>query len=319
MKTPLDSAEIAAVLAEAGASVIVRGWLSANSIVFTDRDTGSAVVDTGYFSHAAQTEALVGNALRGAPLDRILNTHLHSDHCGGNAPLLARWPLATLQVPAGYRDRLEPWDDDRLSYRQTGQQCGVFRPTGYLDAGATVELQGRRWDIHAAPGHDPDALILFQPDTGVLISGDALWERKLAIIFPELAGEDGFDAAHAALDTIEQLRPRVVIPGHGLPFADIAAALKSSRRRIDAFAAAPLRHRRHSARALLMYHLLEHRVREREHLLRWVATTPIFRQALQCEDDDAMAYAMAVEIVDSLVGDRLLLASAGQIQLPTES
>uniref|UniRef100_UPI0035A10BAD MBL fold metallo-hydrolase n=2 Tax=Delftia TaxID=80865 RepID=UPI0035A10BAD len=80
-----------------GMTVLERGWLSANNIVFAadpadPQDDGAAVVDTGYVSHADQTVLLIEQTLAGQPLARILNTHLHSDHCGGNAALQARWP-----------------------------------------------------------------------------------------------------------------------------------------------------------------------------------------------------------------------------------
>jgi glyoxylase-like metal-dependent hydrolase (beta-lactamase superfamily II) len=51
------------------------------------RGEETAVVDTGYVTHAEQTLALIESVLGTRPLDRILNTHLHSDHCGGNAAL----------------------------------------------------------------------------------------------------------------------------------------------------------------------------------------------------------------------------------------
>ena len=71
-----------------GITVFERGWLSANNILFTgQRDT--ALVDTGYCSHADQTVELVRASLGSRALDRVLNTHLHSDHCGGNATLQA--------------------------------------------------------------------------------------------------------------------------------------------------------------------------------------------------------------------------------------
>lgn len=316
MSAALEPAALAAALAEAGARVIVRDWLSANHIVFAEHERGAAVVDTGYVAHAARTVALVESALQGSVLARIVNTHLHSDHCGGNAALSRRWPDATLLVPAGYRDRLEPWDDERLTYRLTGQRCDRFTPSGYLAAGTSIELGRRRWQIHPAPGHDPDAVMLLQPDTGVLISGDALWEHKLAIIFPELAGEDGFGPAHAALDTIERLAPRVVIPGHGQPFSDLAAALAASRQRLDAFAAAPQRHRRHAVRSLLMYHLLEVGTCERHELMRWMAATPIFRRTLQCQDDDGRALDLAEEVIAGLLADRLVVADGERLSLP---
>ena len=56
----------------------------------------------------------------------------------------------------------------------------------------TARLGGFDWQVISAPGHDPHAVILFNPDTRVLISADALWERGFGVIFPELEGESGF-------------------------------------------------------------------------------------------------------------------------------
>ena len=77
-------------------TVLERGWLSANQIVFgAPAAASAAVVDTGFCGHAAQTIALVEHALAGTPLKRIVNTHLHSDHCGGNHALQARSDVET--------------------------------------------------------------------------------------------------------------------------------------------------------------------------------------------------------------------------------
>ena len=57
--------------------VFERGWLSSNNVLLVD-DTRTALVDTGYATHAAQTVALVRHALGARPLDLIVNTHLHS-------------------------------------------------------------------------------------------------------------------------------------------------------------------------------------------------------------------------------------------------
>ena len=68
--------------------VFERGWLSANNILFIGRRE-TTLVDSGYVTHAPQTLALVRHALGNRGLNRIVNTHLHSDHCGGNAALQA--------------------------------------------------------------------------------------------------------------------------------------------------------------------------------------------------------------------------------------
>lgn len=306
---------IAPALQALGAQVLVRGWLSANNIVFAAGEDGAAVVDSGYVSHAAQTVALVERALGGAPLARLVNTHLHSDHCGGNAALARRWPGLAVSVPLASRDKVQPWDESRLSYRETGQRCEPFVADRFIADGDSVPLGRRRWQVHAAPGHDPDAVLLFEPATGTLISGDALWENRLAIIFPELADEPGFDATHRVLDLIERLAPRLVLPGHGQPFSDVAAAIAASRQRLDAFAAAPLRHRQHAARALVVYHLLEHRSRPRQALIDWIATTPIFLKALQCADDPPRARALAQATLARLLADGVLAARGDQVAM----
>ena len=63
----------------AGVTVLERGWLSSNNVLLVGPQC-SALVDSGYCSHAPQTLALVHDALAGRALDVLVNTHLHSDH-----------------------------------------------------------------------------------------------------------------------------------------------------------------------------------------------------------------------------------------------
>ncbi|HEX7686870.1 MAG TPA: MBL fold metallo-hydrolase [Burkholderiaceae bacterium] len=290
-----------------GLRVIERGWLSANQVVFAAVDEAPAtVVDTGFSLHAVQTLALVDHALEGAPLSRILNTHLHSDHCGGNHALQGRGGVETW-VPAASVDIVRRWDQEALTYVLTDQPCSRFAVDRALVPGGAISIGAAEWQIHAAPGHDMDAILLFEPQTRTLIAGDALWESRLAIIFPELAGEDGFGPTRRTLDLIERLQPREVIPGHGRPFEDVEAALAASRERVAAFERQPERHAQHAARALLMFHLLEVREAAFEALVDWMYGTPIYRQvAARLGLDETRATAAARAHVERLVDDGVL-------------
>jgi len=260
-----------------GVTVLERGWLSSNNILLhgQDADEGAVLVDAGHVVHAAQTVLLVRHALGGKRLSRVVNTHLHSDHCGGNAALQAAWPGLPVDVPAGSFDAAAHWDEARLSYRATGQLCARFAVHGRLEAGAVLAVGTRRWEVIAAPGHDPHSVMLFDAAQRVLISADALWRRGFGVVFPELEGERAFDDAGAVLALIERLDPALVIPGHGAPFTEVADALTHARQRLVAWQAEPLRHARHASRSLIKYHVMEVGGQARDALLDWVEATPL--------------------------------------------
>ena len=260
-----------------GIRVLERGWLSSNNVLLLPSEddppgTGATMVDTGHVHHAAQTLALLNRALGDAPLTRIINTHLHSDHCGGNAYVQAHWKCPIWVAP-GMQEVVARWSTDGLTYEAAGQQCQRFEAQAELDLSQPLRLGGRQWEIHPAAGHDPDSVILFDRDDGVLISADALWENGFGVVFPEVAQQPGFDDVQEVLDRIASWPVRCVIPGHGRPFTDVHAALQRARTRLQAFRDDPRRHARYAAKVLMKYHLMEVRQETLDVLQRWVQTT----------------------------------------------
>ncbi len=235
--------------------VFERGWLSSNSILFTGPGP-SALIDSGYLSHAAQTLALVDQALDGRPLERLINTHLHSDHCGGNAALQARYGCHTA-IPVAEAGKVRDWDQDALSFKATGQQCERFGFDATLAPGDLLDLGGMQWQALGAPGHDPHSLLFYCASEAILISADALWQNGFGVIFPELEGESGFAEARATLALIDSLDVRLVIPGHGAPFTDVKAALARAVSRVDYLQADPVRNAENAVKVMLKFLLLE--------------------------------------------------------------
>jgi glyoxylase-like metal-dependent hydrolase (beta-lactamase superfamily II) len=257
----------------ASMQVFERGWLSANNILFIGHD-GTVLVDTGYVTHAPQTLALVRHALGERGLDRIVNTHLHSDHCGGNAALRHAFG-SRIAIPAFEADKVRNWDEDALSYRATGQQCARFGFDDTVAPGDVLAMGDLCWQALAAPGHDPHALLFWCDSEGILIAGDALWQNGFGVIFPELAGEPGFDAVRATLDLIASLRPRLVVPGHGAPFTDVDASLQRAYGRLDYLSADPMRNAENAVKVLLKFLLIERRAMPLADVDALFATVPL--------------------------------------------
>jgi glyoxylase-like metal-dependent hydrolase (beta-lactamase superfamily II) len=288
-----------------GLHVLERSWLSSNGVLFIGRRS-TALVDSGYCTDAEQTVALVAHVLQGRTLDRLVNTHLHSDHCGGNAALQARWPAVRTWIPPGLAAAVAAWDPVALGYQPEGQVCPRFRHDTLVLPGTEVELGDRAWQVHAAPGHDPDSVILFEPRSGTLISADALWENGFGIVFPELEDVSAFDEVSSTFDLIERLAPRWVIPGHGRVFPFEAAVLGRARDRLQAFVRNPSRHAHHAAKALLKFRLLETRQATLDELASWAAATPRFGSLRgRLAADTAMA-AWIESLAQELVHARVL-------------
>ncbi|NJM44598.1 MAG: MBL fold metallo-hydrolase [Brachymonas sp.] len=289
-------------------TVLERGWLSSNSIVFWG-ETSAAVVDTGYCTHAGQTLSLIQSALNGRDLDRIINTHLHSDHCGGNATLQSHYPNSRTWIPSASSAAVAAWDQHQLTYLPAGQQCPRFSFDHVLQNGESIELGGFDWQIHAAPGHDPESIILFEPSSRTLISADALWENGFGVVFPELEGEHAFDLVGQTLDLIERLAPLQIIPGHGKVFSDLPAALTRARSRLAQFQNDPRKHANYAAKVLIKYKLLEWQQSGLPQLQHWAQSTPYLNTLHQSHFNSHSFFAW----LDLVLGD-LVRAQAIQIQ-----
>jgi glyoxylase-like metal-dependent hydrolase (beta-lactamase superfamily II) len=142
---------------------------------------------------------------------------------GGNAAIQRAYACKT-SVPEGEAQLIRAWDTRGLWLDYAGQHAERFD----FDDVVASELE---WLAIAAPGHDRGALMFYCAEERVLITGDALWENGFGIVLPDVPEE--LEEARQTLDAIAALDVRVVIPGHGLPFAGRARSnVARARRRI---------------------------------------------------------------------------------------
>lgn len=161
-----------------------------NTFALVDDDGQVTLVDTGVKS--TPPRVLAGLAAMGkAPTDvtRIVLTHAHGDHAGGAADLRARTgaPVAIHEVDAAWARRGEapPRDPRTLMGRllnRAGSRANGFPAVEIgeeLSDGQVLPIAGGLRVVHT-PGHTPGHVSLLHEPSGVLITGDAIWNlRKL--------------------------------------------------------------------------------------------------------------------------------------------
>lgn len=282
--------------------VLERGWLSSNNIVFFEGEQ-AALIDSGYVTHAHQTVALLEHALAGRRLTRLLNTHSHSDHIGGNAAVREAFGCQVI-VPHGIDATIAEWDEEALLLSPLGQSAARFRHDATIAAGDETELGGLNWRAIAVPGHDMDALAFYNPERRILISGDALWRNGFGVIFSEILGhpEDagGLKAARETLDVLARLPLEVVIPGHGAPFVEVEDAFERAYRRLAAFEHDIDLLVWHALKVILAFALLERRQLPRADLPDFLAGLS-FCQSVNARylnlSNEALAHSLARDLI----------------------
>ena len=229
-----------------GIAFIQRDWLSANHVVFRDGDQGmsATLIDSGYGKFNDVTIAKVDavlNGWNGATLDRIIITHIHSDHIGGNAALQRRHAGCSISVPIDEQSALVNWDAPEQMLSYADQEAERFAWDDVIEPGQTVPMGGQSWQAIATPGHDMGSLVFYSPKLRILISADALWEHSSGFVPPQAIDPKPLEAQRATFVRLAALDVALVIPGHGPMFTDYSGALKRASDKLELFASDDLR------------------------------------------------------------------------------
>lgn len=257
---------------------IVRGWLNSNQVALL-APGDNVLVDSGYCTHRERTlEILASRAgFDRQPIERLVNTHCHSDHMGGNAAIAAAYGCR-ITIPAGEVKHVEPWTPQSVWMEMLDQRADPFHFDDTIAAGDAFEGGGLEWEAHAAPGHDMDALMFFEPVHRILVSGDALWHNGMGFVWPAEGANPHIEAAQGTLAAIERLDPATVIPGHGELFADVKDAVAKVRSKLEAFARDPAKNARHGTKVMFVFALLEREAMRVDEVPAYLGRVPFYRE-----------------------------------------
>jgi glyoxylase-like metal-dependent hydrolase (beta-lactamase superfamily II) len=164
-----------------------------NSFAFVNDDESITLIDCGVKRAPAKIVRAL-DAIGKAPGDvtRIVLTHAHNDHAGGAAHMLQKSGVDGVVVHADDADFINtgvgaPRDDSvRFGSMFSRIPGGGFEPVPvneYLHDGSIIDCAGGIRVLHT-PGHTPGHISLLHEPTGVLITGDAIWNMRSRMTWP---------------------------------------------------------------------------------------------------------------------------------------
>jgi len=199
-----------------------NGGAIANSVLIAT-GAGTVLVDPGPSLSYGKALAALAQQVTGKPVVRVYVTHLHPDHGFGAAAFA---PAIVHVLPATRHDieRDGAGFSDAFYRMLADWMAGttIVVPQGDVTEG-TTEIGGRTLRMFAMDGHSGGDLVILDERTGTLIAGDLVFHDR-APSTPHADIENWL----AALDRLDALPKKVVIPGHG-PVESTGASIAQTR------------------------------------------------------------------------------------------
>jgi glyoxylase-like metal-dependent hydrolase (beta-lactamase superfamily II) len=194
-------------------------WDLVNTFAVRDDDGQLTLVDAGLGSAPKRILAAL-KQLGSGPSDvtRIVLTHAHPDHARGLAGLAQDTGAGVLvhTDDAEYvRTGRGPQTDHSVLLGRLMRNAGTFARTAVTEELHDGQVVAGSLRVVHTPGHTPGHVSLLHEPTGVLITGDSMWNIRSRMTWPIAALCQNFRQAHETAAVLSDLDYSTVAFTHG--------------------------------------------------------------------------------------------------------
>lgn len=187
-----------------------------NTYVVWDESTkDAAIIDPGMASSDEQRTLIDFIEMHQLSVRHLINTHLHIDHTLGNDLIAQRYNTLTeahsADAPLGQARAAQAQMFHLRIPTPSPLQIGIE-----LNDGDKINIGKEYLQVISVPGHSPGSIALYCPQSGFVITGDALFQGSIGRT--DLPGGNHAQLISSISNRLLTLPENTIVyPGHGAP------------------------------------------------------------------------------------------------------
>jgi hydroxyacylglutathione hydrolase len=182
-----------------------QGMLDCNTYIIAGKP--GLIIDPGNPGCVmAKVNSMRRDGIEPGNIGTIINTHLHIDHCSGNASFKQ---LSGAKIIL-HKVQQENYQSIIGNDRMLGMEPEEFTADEVVE-GEQLSAGGIELEMIPAPGHSPECVCFYEKKNKWLLCGDVIFEMNTGRV--DLPGGDA-DQLKISIESLSRLDIEYLLPGH---------------------------------------------------------------------------------------------------------
>lgn len=235
--------------------IFIQGTFPSANIVLI-KDEHPTLIDSGFGSDIESTKAnLEKTGIAPSDIKRIINTHYHSDHVGGNH---------FFQTNHQVEITAQEWDASLINHKNPeacsavwlDQAVEPYHVNTAVRDGDVICTGNHHFQVLHTMGHTLGHISLYEPVDQLLIGGDLFHQNDVGWLSVFREGAGAMERSLNSLDRVAALPIKKAYSGHGPAIDDPAEAIYKAKERIQKWMHHPEKSAWHACKRVFAFTLM---------------------------------------------------------------
>lgn len=256
--------------------IFIQGTFPSANIVLI-KDEHPTLIDSGFGSDIESTKAnLEKTGIAPSEIKRIINTHYHSDHVGGNHFFQTNYHVEIMA---------QEWDASLINHKNPeacsaiwlDQPVEPYHVSTPVRDGDVIGTGNHHFQVIHTMGHTLGHISLYEPVEQILIGGDLFHQNDVGWLSVFREGAGAMERSLNSLERIAALPIKKAYSGHGPAIDHPAEAIHKAKERIKKWMHQPEKSAWHACKRIFAFTLMIKNGLSEKEMLPYLNSCPWYR------------------------------------------